>query len=247
MTTALKAGWHKNWVDGNSINIKTGYMVIENFICLKISCLSIISKLKVMNMKKLIIFLLAFMFSGLLMAQPIFNLGIKAGINNSKMSLSASEYTSESVVKTHIGAFGRVGWSKMYLQPEVYYSAKGGRVIERDVSPAERASRFDYSTVDVPVLLGAKLLEGGAANLRVMAGPVFCIMTTKKLNAGDLLDRQYYNDHYMGFQYGVGVDFLNFFLDARMEHGGDNLYQQPAEGISGKNRTFMISVGLKIL
>src|SRR5690554_6887148 len=119
-------------------------------------------------MKKLFILLVAVMFSGSLMAQPILNLGIKAGLNSSKVSLNTSDFSSESVVKAHFGAFGRVGWSNVYLQPEVYYSSKGGKVLERGASAAERATSFDYSTVDIPVLLGVKILKGSAANLRVM-------------------------------------------------------------------------------
>ncbi len=198
-------------------------------------------------MKKLLLLTVVSLLTGALAAQPIINLGIKGGINNSKVTLNTNNFTSESVVKTHIGVFGRLGWSRMYLQPEIYYSAKGGRVIERDVSPIERVLQFDFNTVDVPLLVGVKVLKGGAANLRVMTGPVFCILTSKKLSAGELLDRQYYNDHYFGYQYGLGVDFLNFFLDARMEHAANRFYYQPGEGLDGKNRTFMISVGLKIL
>lgn len=198
-------------------------------------------------MKKSLILILAILFSGALMAQPIFNVGLKAGINNSKVTLNSNEYTSESVVKTHIGAFGRIGWSRMYLQPEVYYSAKGGKVIEKDVSPITRTAQFDFTTVDVPLLVGVKVLKGGAANLRVMAGPVFCLMTSKGVDAGDLLEKQYYNNNYLGYQYGVGVDFLSFFIDARMEHAANRFYYHASEGIEGKNQTFMISVGFKIL
>lgn len=198
-------------------------------------------------MRKTFILMLAILFSGALMAQPIFNLGIKAGVNNSKVTFNTSDYTSESVLKTHIGAFGRLGWSRLYLQPEVYYSAKGGKVLEGGVNPVIRAAQFDYSTVDVPLLLGVKVLKGGAANLRVMGGPVFCLMTSKGIDAGDVLEKQYYNDHYFGYQYGVGVDFLSFFLDARMEHAGNRFYYDASEGLEGKNRTFMISVGFKIL
>lgn len=197
-------------------------------------------------MKKLFTFLLAILFSGALMAQPIFDLGIKAGLNSSKITLNASEFSSESVVKTHIGAFSRVGWSRVYLQPEIYYSAKGGKVIESGVTPVDRASSFDYSTVDVPVLLGIKILKGGAANLRIMAGPVFSLMTSRDLDSDNLLDEQFYKDSYFGYQYGAGVDFLNFFLDARMEHTGDKFYHQPAADLNGKNRTFMITLGFKI-
>ena len=196
-------------------------------------------------MKKLIISMLFLLFSVSLIAQPTFNLGIKAGINNSKVTLKSSEFNSESIVKTHVGAFGRIGWGIIYVQPEVYYSAKGGKVFEES-SPYEIAGRFDYTNIDVPVLLGIKVINGENYNVRAMAGPVFSILTYNKLDSKDFLNKQFYKDHYFSYQYGIGVDFWDFFLDARMEHGG-NLYHQPTLGIDGKNQTFMITVGFKII
>jgi hypothetical protein len=198
-------------------------------------------------MKKSVIFILAMLFSGALIAQPIFNLGLRGGVNSNKVIIRSDDFNSESVVKAHIGAFGRVGWSRFYLQPEIYYSAKGGRVIESGVSPIERVSRFDFSTVDVPLLFGVQVIKGGIANLRIMNGPVFCLMTSNKVGAGDLLNQQFYRDNYMAYQYGIGVDILSFFLDARMEHGLNKLYEQPVAGIDGRNQTFMLTVGFKIL
>jgi hypothetical protein len=198
-------------------------------------------------MKKTFIFLFMLLFSGALLAQPIFNAGLKAGLNNSKVTFRTSEFTSESVTKAHIGAFARLGWGMLYTQPEAYYSAKGGRVIDPDASAIERVTRFNFNNLDVPILLGVRILDGQMANLRAMAGPVFSLMLSKKIEPEDLLDREFYNDNYYGFQYGLGVDFRNLFLDARMEHGTSTLYQQPLQGISGRNQTFMITFGFKIL
>jgi len=198
-------------------------------------------------MKKTFIFLFMLLFSGALLAQPIFNAGLKAGLNNSKVTFRTSEFTSESVTRAHFGAFARLGWGMLYIQPEAYYIAKGGRVIDPDASAIERVTRFDFNNIDVPILLGIRILDGEMANLRAMAGPVFSLMLSKKIEPEDLLDRQFYNDNYYGFQYGLGVDFRNLFLDARMEHGTSRLYQQPLEGINGRNQTFMITFGLKIL
>jgi hypothetical protein len=198
-------------------------------------------------MKKTFIFLLMLLFSGALMAQPIFNLGLKAGLNNSKVTFRTSEFNSESVTKAHFGAFGRIGWGMLYIQPEAYYIAKGGRVIDPNASAAERVTRFDFNNIDVPLLFGVRILDGQMANLRAMAGPVFSFMTSQKIEPEDLLDTQFYKSNYIGYQYGLGVDFRNLFLDARMEHGATKLYEQPLRGIDGRNQTFMITVGFKIL
>jgi hypothetical protein len=198
-------------------------------------------------MKRTFIFLIMLLLSGALMAQPIFTLGLKAGLNNSKVTFRTSEFSTESVTKAHVGAFARMGWGMLYLQPEAYYSAKGGRVIDSDATAVERVTRFDFNNIDIPLLFGVRVLDGGLGNLRAMAGPVFSFMLSQKIEPEDLLSSQFYKNNYVGFQYGLGVDFRNLFLDARMEHGASKLYEQPLRGIDGRNQTFMLTFGFKFL
>jgi hypothetical protein len=187
------------------------------------------------------------LISGALMSQPIFNLGLKAGLNNSKVTFRTSEFTTESVTKAHFGAFARLGWGMLYLQPEAYYSAKGGRVIDSNTTALGRITQFDFNNIDIPLLLGVRVLDGRVANLRAMAGPVLSFMLSQKIEPQYLLTPQFYKDNYVGFQYGLGVDFGNMFLDARMEHGATTLYAQPARGFNGRNQTFMLTFGFKFL
>ena len=90
-----------------------------------------------------------------LTAQPFFDAGLKAGVNNSKVTVNLKEFTTESIVKTHIGAFVRLGWSRVYLQPEAYFSSKGGEIISPTI--LDMLTKFDFNNVDVPILLGIKL------------------------------------------------------------------------------------------
>jgi hypothetical protein len=198
-------------------------------------------------MKKSIVFIVFILMPAILLAQPTMDLGVKAGVNNSKVTFRKSEFTSESIVKTHIGAFARFGWGRIYLQPEAYFGSKGGEILEPAVSTTDRAARFDFNNVDIPLLLGFKVVEGERSNIRLMAGPVFSFLTSKDVYNHGQFTRQYLEDNYYGFQYGVGIDLWYFFFDARMEHGANNLYQQPELGVNGKNQTFMVTVGFKIL
>jgi hypothetical protein len=195
-------------------------------------------------MKKKIIFsFVLLVFSTAIIAQPTFNLGLKAGLNNSKVTFNKAEYNPESIVKYHIGAFGRLGFNRVFVQPEAYFSAKGG---DMDGSALEIATRFNFSTVDVPMLLGLKVIEGDRANVRVMAGPVFGFFTYQDIDNEDIFDAQYYKNNYIGFQYGIGADILGFSLDLRMENSASKIYQQPSPDLDGDNKTFMISIGYMI-
>jgi hypothetical protein len=175
-------------------------------------------------------------------AQVIFDMGLKGGANFSKISLDVEDYNADAITKMHFGAFGRVGISKIFVQPEVYFTKKGG---EFSYNPLDLAGDFNYSAVDVPLLLGFRLFDAKVLEMHLLAGPVFGFVTDKKLKGVDgLLDKEYFNDNYVGFQYGAGVDVLFLTLDLKMEHSGKVI---EAPSFDGKNTTFMVSVGFRIL
>ena len=192
-------------------------------------------------MKRILFVAVLLTFAAVVSAQPIINLGLKGGLNTSKVSVKLEDYNSSNITKMHIGAFGRIGWNKVYLQPEVYFTKKGG---EFSANPLHFFGEFDYSAVDVPVLFGVRVLNAKAVDLHLMGGPVFGFITKNDLSGSNDFDSQYFKDRYVGFQYGVGADVLFLTVDLRMEHSG-TVYDHP--DFSGKNTTFMVTVGFKIL
>jgi hypothetical protein len=193
-------------------------------------------------MKRLIVLAFAIVLLTSVVAQPKLDLGIKGGVNFSKISLNMDDYSSESVTKSHIGVFGRVGWDRVFIQPELYFSGKGGDVTS-DISST--MASFNYKTFDVPVLLGFRLIKGKLLDFHVIGGPVFNSITKDDVSGGADFDDSFYKDRYTSIQYGVGVDVLFITVDARMENGLGEFYTQ--EGKSAKNNAFMLSVGFKIL
>ena len=122
-------------------------------------------------MKKLIFAATFLLFVSFTFAQgDFFDLGLKAGMNVSKLSVNAADYNDETVNKTNFGAFARLNLGRIYLQPEAYYSNKGGTIENVGLSTI---NDFDLKTLDVPVLLGAKIINKEVFNLRVMAGLCF--------------------------------------------------------------------------
>ncbi|WP_321375467.1 porin family protein [uncultured Draconibacterium sp.] len=196
-------------------------------------------------MKRLLFASLFILFSTIGFAQPVFDLGLKAGTHYSNMSLDGEfDLSSDAITKVHWGAFGRVGFDRFYVQPEVYFSKKGG---DLSYDLLDLTGGFDYKNVDVPVLLGYKLIKSSMIDFRIMAGPVFSFVTDA--NYPDELDpylhEEFFNDHLFGVQYGLGIDVLFLTLDARMEHSS-KIYDDP-DLINGKSTSFMISLGFKIL
>lgn len=191
--------------------------------------------------RKLFFSLVLVMITISLSAQLKFDLGIKGGVNFSKISFDIDDYSAESVTKSHFGAFARIGYNRLFLQPEFYFSGKGGDVTSNLVSTV---TSFNYKTMDLPVLLGFSIINKKVFDFHVVAGPVFSNITSTKVNGTNLADENFYMDNYFGIQYGLGLDIWRITLDARMENGLGEFYKQP--GASGKNQTFMVSAGFKI-
>ncbi|HYQ57510.1 MAG TPA: porin family protein [Draconibacterium sp.] len=196
-------------------------------------------------MKRLLIASIFVLFTTISFAQPIFDLGLKGGVHYSNMSLDGEfDLNSDAITKMHWGAFGRVGFDRLYVQPEVYFSKKGG---DLSYDLLELTGGFDYKNVDVPVLLGYKLVKSSMVDFRIMAGPVFSFVTGA--NYPDELDPylhdEFFNDHLFGVQYGLGVDVLFLTLDARMEHSS-KIYDDP-DLINGNSTSFILTLGFKIL
>ncbi|WP_297087811.1 porin family protein [uncultured Draconibacterium sp.] len=200
-------------------------------------------------MKRLFFASLFILFSTVGFAQPVFDLGLKAGVNYSNMSLDGEfDLNSDAITKLHWGAFGRVGFDRLYIQPEVYFSKKGGDLSYDDpFDIITLTGGFDYKTIDVPLLLGYKIVKSSVLDLHIMGGPVFNFVTDSNYpdELNEFLKDDFFNNHLCGVQYGLGVDVLFLTLDARVEHTS-KIYDDP-DLISGKSTTFMLTLGFKIL
>ena len=196
--------------------------------------------LKMNNMKKLPIIIVLAVFALTGKAQEIFNLGLKAGINTSKISTNTDDYKAEAINNYQFGAFARINLGAIYIQPEAYYNSKGGEI--NTTSSTSAVNSFNIKAIDVPVLLGLKIIDQQPLNVRVMIGPVFSFATKKSVE-GSVFTKENIENNFFGWQYGAGVDFLFLTLDLRMESHGDNLYDSP--DFKTKNGNFIVSLGVK--
>lgn len=192
-------------------------------------------------MKKLTIIIILAVFTFTVNAQGFFDFGPKVGFNTSKISSNVSDYTPQSVNNVQFGAFARINLGRFYIQPEAYYNSKGGEVIEK-ISPSTINS-FDLKTIDVPALLGFKIINQKAVNLRIMTGPVLSFLTHKSVRGSQFTEENLKNSVF-AWQYGAGIDFLFLTLDARMESHSSNFYDSPS--FNTKNGNFIVSLGVKL-
>lgn len=202
-------------------------------------------------MKRFLFSLTLLLLTSTVFSQVIFDLGLKAGVHTSNMDIkSITEIESDAITKMHIGAFGRVGYGRLFVQPEVYFSQKGGDLSSNLI---KESGDFDYKNIDVPLLFGFKIIKGKVLDFHLLAGPTFSFLVDDPNYPHELdpfLDVDFFNKNMYGVQYGLGVDVLFLTIDARVEHASkiyDSTGDTGAIPISGKTTTFMFTVGFKIL
>ena len=185
----------------------------------------------------------------ILWGQGPINLGLKFGTNSSSLITNLNEFFDQSEInKFYAGAFVRVNLGKVYLQPEVYFNTKGGILssLNSTTSVIPNISEiFSYQTIDIPILLGYKIINGQIFNLRVNAGPVLSYVTSDPiiskltdLNINEL------KDNYIGIQAGIGFDLWFVTIDARIENSFNIFIKN--SNYSAANRVYLLSAGIKL-
>ena len=193
--------------------------------------------------------------------------GIKGAVTMSNITTDIAEIEEAAQTGFQFGGFVRIG-DKWHLQPEAYFSMKNGqfKFDFDEVDPGDPLNTLTKSvnytttlnTIDIPVLIGYKLLDPPLMNVRLQAGPVASIVTSKKFKievdgveqSVDDDEGDIFKDMNWGLQFGAGVDFLMFTVDLRYEIGLSNMYNKPEGAIEDqtfKNNVFFLSVGWKIL
>lgn len=179
------------------------------------------------SLKKLLIAIVVlafFSFTSNAQVPDFITVGIKGGVNLS--SISYDKNYSVNVGKTLgmktgylLGGYARIG-KTIYIQPEVYFSAKDFEVNALNVvTKSNDVVSFSQKSLDVPVLLGIKL-----GPVRIAAGPVASYSISADASADNAL-KTYFSGSAkdissrsnFSYQAGVGVDFLSLSLDVRYE------------------------------
>jgi len=170
-----------------------------------------------------------------------FSLGVKGGVNYSK--ISSDNVNSTSVAGYQAGLFARFGGG-FYVQPELYLSSKGGK-FDSSANGTNYTGNVKFTTLNVPLLLGSSF---GAKNLnfRVMAGPIYSYLMDKKENfsanfAGAYADFGNYKNSTIGYQAGAGVDIGPITTDLRYE--GD--LTKVNDNYGQRQNIWALSVGFK--
>lgn len=197
-------------------------------------------------MKKFILIAAILIVSSVAFAQiPGFTLGPKIGASFSKFTTDHDQIKEEMKSTFYFGAFARLG-KKVYLQPELLIMSRNGLLKQENIT--ESSNSLKIRTIDLPLLLGVKVVDLKAANVRVMAGPVASLIINKSItseNWDEAISKDDIRNANWGLQFGAGADLLFLTLDIRYEIGM-NEYSK-LQDFSLKNNMFTVGLGWKIL
>lgn len=177
-------------------------------------------------------------------AKAQFALGVKGGVNVSKIN---TDNVSESDITGYqFGAFARFG-KDWYLQPELYVGSQGGKLnFDSNGSTTGGSAKVRFTTLNVPLLVG-KSFGTSSLNLRIMAGPIYSYILNTDQSYSDNLAAAYrdlgnYKNSTLGYQAGAGIDLGNISIDARYEGGLTQLNDKYGQ----RQNLFHFSLGYKI-
>lgn len=194
-------------------------------------------------MKKLTILFLAILVSSGLYAQ-LPNFGIKVAATASTLNTADlnANLDSENHLGYSLGAFVRLNSGKMYLQPELNYNNRSTEI----KLATNNTDLFEIGTIDVPLLVGLKVVDGKVFNLRVFVGPEASFALAKKVD-GESYTLDHINDLTWYMQAGIGVDVLFLTFDLRYEKGLSSFIEDYNSDGSFKNNVWVFSLGLKFM
>jgi hypothetical protein len=175
------------------------------------------------------------------------HIGIKGGINynsNSIQEVSEDVFDgAKSKTGYHAGIWMRfkIPVIGLYVRPELVYTNLENTV-QYDNGLVQKNTNFSFQKIDIPVLLGKKILGIG----NVYIGPSFQYILDQNFSISDIPNVQ--GDGFtLGLQFGGGIELGRLGLDVRWERGFNNVESSFLDGattVQFDTRVNQIIVGL---
>jgi len=184
-------------------------------------------------MKKVLITVLFVCVAATCSALP--NFGVKIGANMSKFSVGKNEMQYSFQPGFDLGFFARLKHQKLYVQPELVYSYQ---VTKND------DEKFKTHSLNVPVLVGYKLVDVKLTNVRVFLGPEFNYILNENTDLRSPAN--------ITGCIGAGIDIAMITFDVRYGYTFNKAIDtsdktNPYYNTSPHNNVISISLGWKFL
>jgi hypothetical protein len=195
-------------------------------------------------MKKLLFVAAICLFSSALFAQlasPI-SLGIHGGLVSTKVDTDLSGIKENSENGMMLGAFARINIKKWYIQPELNYVSR-----KSSIEFMGETADIKTKSVDIPVLLGYKLVKLPLFKLRAFAGPVASFSVDDNFKdlvtgSGDDGFKPEIKNAVWNAKVGAGIDVWKLTLDVDYEFGLTNVSSEFLK----KNKMMNVTLGFRL-
>ena len=171
---------------------------------------------------------------------PSIQFGLKGGANFS--NIKDIDLKSSSRSGYLVGVWARMGGAGMHFQPELYLTSKGA-----ELSNNGKVDRMDFTTLDLPLLLGTRVGLGPIAG-RIQVGPVISFVMDKNdsflENISAVGDFKDYKNQTISLTAGVGLDISKLRADLRYEHGVSDVFENNRD--NGRMSLWTVSVGYRL-
>lgn len=180
-------------------------------------------------------------FSQASFSQSPIHIGVKAGANFTDISTSLSDYSTKSATGFTGGATIRVDIKKAYLQADLMYAEKNTKF---ESTTNLGTDNTKWKNLEVPLVVGYKLIDLSVFNLRAYAGGVYTKIITDDISSrqvGNVFED--FDKDNLGYRVGLGVDVLKFSLDVSYDSGFKNI----SNNFKSKPNTITATLGFFIL
>lgn len=195
---------------------------------------------QMMNMKRIIVLLVACFCGFTAMAEFPINIGVHGGVSSNRIKVKDIPYNIKTRAHSGfmLGAFCRINLGTLYIEPSLNFNQKKS-VIEAENLDSE--STMKINSFDIPLMLGVKILDFSVLKLRGYLGPVASFPGKIKNLPSGFSDFNSKNTMWNG-KIGVGVDVWKLTFDIDYEKSFQNLghdFKAP--------RSYNFTLGFKII
>lgn len=167
---------------------------------------------------------------------PAFHIGVKGGVNFTKTSTESS-LEGKYGFGYQAGVMTRMDIGKLYVQGEALFNKRKTSYQSQDGS----SSKLSWNAIDIPVVVGYKLIKADDFNVRVFAGGVYSYAFNNKVSASQAIQEGFkkFDKSNIGVTGGVGLDYKNFTVDLRYETGLTSIIKE----FKSKPHSFSLGIG----
>ncbi|RLJ31217.1 outer membrane protein with beta-barrel domain [Chryseobacterium sp. 7] len=167
---------------------------------------------------------------------PAFHIGVKGGASFTKTSTESS-LEGKYGLGYQAGVMTRMDIGKLYVQGEALFNKKKVQFESQDGS----SSKLSWNAIDIPVVVGYKLMKTDDFNVRLFAGGVYSYAFNNNLSTSQALQEGFkkFDKSNIGVTGGVGLDYKNFTVDLRYETGLTSISKE----FKSKPHSFSLGIG----